>query len=107
LLIAAPYRVPAQFATAGEARLGLAPGVLAHVEFEFGPPEAPFTFAVRAGMASSLYNFRCEDPADLSGCAVWDLAFVGSAELAKRFESGLSIDVAAGPVSKLAVGWAF
>ena len=105
-LLSVPYRVAIKLGQIEENRIGLIPTGMLHVEFQYGT-ESPFIFGLRAGMGSSLSNFRCTDPTDLSDCALWADTVVANAFGNMRLKNGLFIELMLGHNSKLSVGYAF
>lgn len=88
------------------AALGLIPGVMLQVEFEFAP-EAPLTAGARGGLGSSASTLFCDPVApDRARCTTWHPGFIGGIYVRKRWASGLALEAVAGPTAHLSIGWA-
>lgn len=101
------YRPPIALAHTGSRYVGLIPGGLAQLEFEW-TPEAPFALGVKGGMASSVTDVFCdEDATDRTTCVSWFAGFVGGFTVRKQFANGLSGEVILGTQLAVSIGWAF
>jgi len=105
-LISVPYRVAVRLGDTEQGEIGLTPAGMLHIEFQYGET-SPFTFGVRAGLGSGLSNFRCNDPDDLSGCALWLDSIVASAFGNIRMENGFFADLRFGQISQVSLGYVF
>lgn len=91
---------------AGDPALGLLPGGMALVEFEWGT-EAPFTLRLAGGTQSQAGATAC-DPSDvLDQCVSWGGGFIGGLSARYRTKGGLYAEAWAGPSPSLVVGYAF
>jgi hypothetical protein len=97
-------RLPWQFGDPADGRkLGILPGLLAIVEFEWNP-EAPLTIGFRGGPASSVSDYLCET-ADSTECLTWHVGFAGGFYARKRLANGFALEAIVGTTSSLSIGW--
>jgi hypothetical protein len=83
--------------------VGLVPGVLGSIEFEWGE-EAPLTLGARFGLGSAIFDVDDEE-CTADPCLRWLPSFIGGFTGRFRLRSGFALEVVAGPTSHLAVGW--
>ncbi len=105
-IVSLPYQTAVTLGETETGEFGLSPAIMMHVEFEYGE-DTPFVFGIRAGMGTGVSNFRCIDPDDLSGCAIWTETFVANAFGNVRLKNGLFGELMIGHTSKLSIGYAF
>ena len=90
----------------GEPALGLLPGGVALVEFEWGE-EAPFTLRVSGGLTSQASVVSCGSNRTYVECLGWRTGFLGGFSARGRLRNGLFGEVLAGPSLSALVGYGF
>jgi hypothetical protein len=101
-----PYRLAAGNSRVGDNYVGLVPGGMMSIEFEWGT-EAPFTIGARGGVGSAASNAFCSEGEDGTECVTWEPAFIGGFYLRARLKVGMAFEVILGPTASASVGWSF
>ncbi len=105
MTLTAPFRIPLAVDLEGGDVLGVVPGGLASLEFEFGT-ERHFVFGVRAGVSGAASTYLCPDEA-FGDCVTWFPGFVGGFVFRGEPVEHLYLETVLGPTLRLGLGYAF
>lgn len=84
---------------------GLVPAGMGLVEFEYGE-NWRYAIGARAGVGPEITNIYCDSEIEPS-CLRWTAGFAGGFYARMRLSGGFAAELAVGPSSSLAVGWAW
>ncbi len=95
-----PWRIGA----AGDEVWGIIPGVMGHVEFEYGT-RVTYAVGARFGVGSELSTFSCNEVLT-NECLTWRAGFAGGFLARLRVPGGFGAEAMLGPTMGLSLGWA-
>ena len=90
----------------GDPAVGLLPGAMVIVEFEWGDVQ-PFTLRLAGGTQSQAGAIQCFSTDVNYECVKWSGGFIGGLEARYRAKNGLFGEAWVGPSPSLVVGFAF